>query len=83
MYYLTRVAEMLNGINKTMASIEYQQRSTESNTRKWAGTALEYGGAIFGLIELFGFEFGAAFVGGLIWLAGRWIRYAGQESRSG
>jgi len=66
-----------------MASVEYQQKGNESNMRKWAGTAMEYGGAVFGLVELLGFEFGAAFVGGLIWLTGRWIKYAGKDSRNG
>jgi hypothetical protein len=66
-----------------MAKAEYQQGNREETLKKWAGTALEYGGAIFGLVELLGFEFGAAFAGGLIWLAGRWIRYSGQDNKKG
>jgi hypothetical protein len=61
---------------KNMASAERQSSDRDKSIRKGIGTAAEYGGAIFGLVELLGLEFGAAFVGGLIWLTGRWLRYS-------
>jgi hypothetical protein len=64
-----------------MARVESRQGANDERLKKWAGTALEYGGAIFGLVELLGLEFGAAFVGGLIWLTGRWIRYSGGQEK--
>jgi hypothetical protein len=59
-----------------MASKEYQQPERDKPIKKGIGTIAEYGGAIFGLVELLGLDFGAAFVGGLIWLTGRWLRYS-------
>ena len=47
--------------------------------RKNVGTALEWGGGIYGIVELIRLDVGQAFVGGVIYLLGKWLKNSGEK----
>ncbi len=47
--------------------------------RKNVGTAVEVGGAVYGIWELAHLDVGGGIVGGLIYLLGKWIKNSGEK----
>jgi hypothetical protein len=53
-------------------TVVYQKGS--SRTRKYAGIAMEWGGALYGIYNLVTLDLGGALAGGVLWVAGRWVK---------
>lgn len=50
--------------------------------REIAGTGIEAAGVVFSAAELYSRAILGVFAGAAIWIIGRWVKYAGTDSRS-